>query len=162
MTRLLIVIAALLLAMPVAAHQQKITISTVSHNPRTEMLEVVHRIPLHDAEHALEAQGMRAPDIVTDIESRRAFANYVAENFSISSRGEVIALTLLGTEIEGGNLIVLQEGTSPGPGAELLVHSQILSNIWSRQENLVNLESGTSVNTLIFRAGDPAKSAMLP
>ncbi|MEO1044630.1 MAG: DUF6702 family protein [Pseudomonadota bacterium] len=162
MTRLLIVITALLLAVPVAAHKQKITISTVSHNPRTEMLEVVHRVPLHDAEHALEAQGRKAPDIITDIESRRAFANYVAENFSISSEGEVIALTLLGTEIEGGNLIVLQEGSSPGRGAELLVRAQILSNIWSRQENRVNLGSGTSVNTLIFRAGDSAKSAVLP
>ncbi|WOE76464.1 DUF6702 family protein [Alterisphingorhabdus coralli] len=162
MTRFLIVLSALLLAVPAVAHKQKITISTVSHNPRTEMLEVVHRVPLHDAEHALKAQGIRAPDVVTDIESRRAFANYVGENFSISAKGEVIALTLLGTEIEGGNLIVLQEAPSPGPGTELLVRSQILSDIWSRQENRVNLGAGTDVNTLIFRSGDPAKSAVLP
>jgi hypothetical protein len=51
------------------AHQQKIALTSIAHNDRTGLLEVIHRVPLHDAEHALEAQGVRAPDI--DLESRR-------------------------------------------------------------------------------------------
>ncbi|MDJ0977739.1 MAG: hypothetical protein QNI87_04315 [Erythrobacter sp.] len=162
MIRALALMLALLLAVPAAAHEQKVTITTVAHNPRTGLVEVVHRIPLHDAEHALKTQGDTSPDIVNDIASRRAFARYVAERFAIVRDGKPIALTLLGTEIESGRLLVLQEGPSPGRGAEISVLSKVLTDVWARQENRVNLGTGTSVDTLIFVAGDRAKTAVLP
>jgi len=164
--RRVLLLIALLLAVPMgtlaAAHQQKITLSSVSHNARSGMLEVVHRVPLHDAEHALEAQGVRAPDIVNDIDSRRAVARYVADRFTLMQGGEPVVLTLLGTEIEGGKLIVYQEATSPGSGAELSVNSQILTDVFQRQENRVNLGTGTKVDTLVFTSGDRARIARLP
>ena len=153
---------ALLLAVPAAAHQQKVTISSIAHNPRSGMLEVVHRVPLHDAEHALRSQGASAPDVVGDVESRRAFAQYVARRFSVKKGEKSIALTLLGSEIEGGRLLVYQEAPSPGPGSEVMVHAQILTEVWSRQENRVNIGTGTTVETLIFSSGDRPKSARLP
>ena len=145
-----------------AAHQQKITLSSVAHNQRTGLLEVLHRVPLHDAEHALEAQGVRAPDIVNDLESRRAVARYIAARFSVSHDGTPMTLTLLGTEIEGGRLIVYQEAPSPGVGAVLSIRSQILTDVWVKQENRVNLGVGTEVETLIFTSGDGAQEAILP
>lgn len=166
MTQRFVLLIALMLtlplAAPVAAHQQKITLSSVSHNARTGLLEVVHRVPLHDAEHALEAQGVRAPNIVNDLESRRAVAAYVAERFSLTHDGKMVALTLLGTEIEGGRLIVYQEAPSPGPGAQLAINSQILTDVFERQENRVNLGTGTKVATLVFTSGDRARAARLP
>ena len=146
---------------PAFAHQQKITISTVEHNPRTGLLEVIHRVPLHDAEHALERQGERAPDIIANTQSRRAFAVYVAERFSIAVDGKTLDLVVLGSEIDGGNLLVYQETPSPGIGAEIQVRSQILSDVWARQVNRVNLGKADGVETLIFRPGDPAKSGSL-
>ena len=166
MIRALALMVALLLAvpqgMPAAAHQQKITLSSVSHNARTGLLEVVHRVPLHAAEPALEAQGVRAPDIVNDLENRRAVARYVVSRFSVAHKGKPIAFTLLGTEIEGGRLIVYQEAPSPGVGAQLSIRSQILTDVWSRQENRVNLGVGTRVETLVFANGDRARTARLP
>ena len=162
MIRAFLLLIAFVLSVPASAHQQKVTISTVSHNPRTGMIEVIHRVPLHDAEHALETQGVRAPDIVNDIENRRAVARYVAQRFSISHDGGRITFKLLGTEIDGGRLVVYQEATSPGAGAEILIHSQILTDVWARQENRVNIGSGTSVETLIFAGGDGARTAILP
>ena len=153
---------ALPLSGPAAAHQQKVTISTLEHNPRTGMLEVVHFIPLHDAEHALRTQGVSAPDVVNDVESRRAFARYVAARFSVEVNSEPIAFIVLGTDIDGGRLLVYQEAPSPGAGSELLVHAQILTDIWARQENRVNMGTGTSVDTLIFTSGDRPKFARLP
>ncbi len=38
-----------------AAHQQKIAITTVLFNPRTQNIEIMHRFNLHDAEHAVKA-----------------------------------------------------------------------------------------------------------
>ena len=150
------------LSVPVAAHQQKTAISILSHNPRTGMLEVVHQVPIHDAEHALKSKGAKGADILADNESRRAFARYVAERFELTVRGDNVPLTLLGSEIEGGSLLIYQEASSPGPGAQLTVRSQILTDVWARQENRVNLGDGTNVETLIFRAGDRAKAGTLP
>lgn len=149
------------LAMPVVAHQQKAAITTIEHNHRTGMIEVVHTIPLHDAEHALRTKGRKSADIVGDIESRREFARYAAERFSVLIDGRELALTLLGTEVSGGSLLVFQEGPSPGVGAELTVQAQVLTDIWLRQVNSVNVGSGTSPETLVFKGGDRAKAAVL-
>ena len=149
-------------AHPTLAHQQKITLSSIAHNEKTGLLEVEHRVPLHDAEHALQAQGVRAPDIINDLESRRTVARYIVSRFWVSHAGEPVEFTLLGTEIDGGRLVVYQQAPSPGPGAQLSIRSQILSDVWLRQENRVNLGVGTEVETLIFHNGDPAKAGRLP
>ncbi|MEM6908736.1 MAG: DUF6702 family protein [Pseudomonadota bacterium] len=162
MIRLFAALLALLVAVPAAAHQQKVAVSSIAHNPRSGMLEVVHRVPLHDAEHALRSQGITAPDIISDLDSRRAFARYVAERFSLDVNADEFTLTLLGSEIEGGYLMIYQEAPSPGRGAEIAVSSQILTDVWASQRNRVNIGDGTSVETLTFTAGDGAKSAVLP
>ncbi|MEM6475242.1 MAG: DUF6702 family protein [Pseudomonadota bacterium] len=154
-------IALLMVAAPSAAHQQKVSTSTVEHNSRTGLLEVIHRISLHDAEHALRAQGKSAADIVDDVPSRRAFARYVAERFSVTVEGQPLDLTILGSEIDGGNLFIYQEARSPGIGTVLTVQSQILTDIWAKQVNRVNIGRPTSPTTLIFRQGEPAKSGRL-
>ncbi|MEO9599786.1 DUF6702 family protein [Parasphingorhabdus sp.] len=153
---------ALFFAVPTMAHQQKIAISTISHNPLTNLLEVVHRVPLHDAEHALKSRGAKASDIVTDIETRRMFARYVGDRFSISREVGAVDLLLLGSEIEGGYIYIYQEAASPGPGEELLIFSGIMTDIWSRQESRVNIGLGPNVDTLIFQPGDQPKTATLP
>lgn len=162
MRLLWLVILALVAASPALAHQQKVTISSVERNARTGVLEVVHRIPLHDAEHVLRIRGERSPDIVNDIPSRRAFARYVAERFSLAMNDAPIVLTLIGSEIDGGNLIVYQEGPTLDRNVELVVLSQLLSEVWARQINRVNIGSGTRVNTLVFRANGLPQTASLP
>lgn len=161
MLRWIAALIMLALVVPAAAHQQKAAITSVEHNSRTGMIEVVHTIPLHDAEHALRHRGRKAADLLGDIESRRAFARYAAERFSIEAEGRALELTLLGTEVVGNSLLVLQEGASPGPGTQLTIQSQVLTDIWLRQTNSVNVGAGTSPETLVFRGGDRAKTAVL-
>jgi hypothetical protein len=165
MIRFLLALLALAFALPLSppasAHQQKTAITIVEHNPRSDMLEVVHRIPLHDAEHALKLRGDPAPDVIEDLESRRAFVLYAAERFSIVVDGEELELSVIGSEIEGGSIVVYQEGPSPGIGSELTIQSQVLTDIWARQVNRVNVGGGTDPQTLVFTGGEPAKSAVL-
>jgi len=149
------------LAQPAGAHQQKIAISTVSVNPRTERIEVVHQVPVHDAEHALRVQGARVPDIVGSADSREAFARYVADRFLLAVDGEAVMPDYVGSEISGGSLMVYLEAPAPRADATVRVNSQILTDVWARQENRVNLGSGTQVTTFIFTAGDPAREARL-
>ena len=161
MLRWIATLLLLALALPASAHQQKAAITSVEHNPRSGMIEVVHTIPLHDAEHALRHHGKRGADITGDKESRREFARYAAQRFSIAAEGRELDLTLLGTEIVGNSLLVYLEGPSPGPGSELAIRSQVLTDIWLRQVNSVNVGRGTSPETLVFRGGDAAKTAVL-
>ncbi len=162
MLRRAFLLIALLLAAPAWAHQQKIAISTISVNPRTDQLELVHQVPVHDAEHALRVQGIKVPDIVGSADSREAFARYVARRFMLEMDGAPITPSYVGSEISGGSLFVYQEASAPPPDAQIRVNSQILTDVWARQENRVNIGSGAKVITFIFTAGDTAQSALLP
>jgi hypothetical protein len=147
---------------PLAAHQQKRAISTIARNPRSGRLEIMHQVPVHDAEHALRAQGAKTPDIIGSAESREAFARYVARRFVLMVGDAAIAPDYVGSEISGGSLWVYQEAAAPAPGAVLRISSQILTDVWPRQENRVNIGSGTQVTTLIFTSGDAPQDALLP
>ncbi|MFN3989467.1 MAG: DUF6702 family protein [Erythrobacter sp.] len=157
---LALVLAPLAGATIASAHQQKIAISSIAVNPRTASLEVVHQVPVHDAEHALKRQGIAA-DIVASADSREAFARYVARRFKLEAGGKPVPLTYVGSEIEGGNLMVYQEAAKPRSGAMLSVNSQILTDVWARQENRVNIGSGTKVRTFVFTVNAPDKSFQL-
>ena len=158
--KLLAALALLVLAQPLSAHQQKIVISTIANNPRTGMLEVSHRVPMHDAEHALH--DMKEADIARNQASRDAFAVYVGNHFRVVVDGEPLALELLGNEVEGAYLWIYQVTPAIPEGTVLEVRSSILTDIWPSQENRVNLGEGTSVDTLIFHAGDGFKQGRLP
>ena len=156
---------AVLIAAPlphaVSAHQQKIAISTVSLNPRTERIEITHQVPVHDAEHALRVQGAKVPDIVGSARSREEFAGYVARRFLLMVNGKAVAPDYVGSEITGGSLMVYQEVPAPAGETQLRINSQILTDVWARQENRVNIGAGTQVNTFIFGAGDAPRDAVL-
>ena len=152
-------VLALLLAPPLAAHQQKIAISTVTINPRTQQLELVHQVPVHDAEHALRVQGARVPDIIGSADSREDFARYVARRFVLELDGAPVTPGYVGSEIIGGSLYVYQETPAPVSGARVRVNSQILTDVWARQENRVNIGRGSQVTTFIFTAGDAAEES---
>ena len=170
MIRRLLVLLALVLAPlgagTAAAHQQKFTISTVSLNERTGMIEIAHQVPVHDAEHALVVQrtgnpNIHTPDIIGSEDSREAFARYVTRRFLLQIDGEVVIPDLVGSEIDGGSLWVYQETPAPEGEALIRINSQILTDVWARQENRVNIGGGTQVETVIFHAGDAPAMAML-
>jgi len=157
----LILLVALILAAPLLAHQQKFTISTVSLNPRTGMIEVTHQVPVHDAEHALLMQGAGNPDIIGSDASREAFARYVTRRFLLTVDGAIVTPVYVGSEINGGSLWIYQEVPAPGQSAQIRVNSQLLTDVWARQENRVNIGGGTEVTTFVFKSGDGPRDALL-
>jgi hypothetical protein len=171
--RRLLVLLALVLAplgasTSAGAHQQKIAITTVAHNPRTGMIEIMHQVPVHDAEHALVVQrtgnpNIHSPDIIGSEDSREAFARYVTRRFLLMVNGDIVTPDYVGSEIIGGSLWVYQETPAPAEGElRLRVNSQIFTDIWARQENRVNLGGGTNVSTFIFHSGDAPQTGLLP
>jgi hypothetical protein len=144
------------------AHQQKIAISTIALNARSGAIEIAHQVPVHDAEHALRAQGAKNADIIGSEKSREAFARYVTQRFLLQVDGTAVEPAYVGSEITGGSLWVYQEVPAPPGGqAVLRFNSQILTDVWARQENRVNIGGGTRVDTFIFRAGTVAADARI-
>ena len=83
------------------AHQQKIAITTVLFNPRTENIEIMHRFNLHDAEHAVKSLFKKTADILDDQETQTAFARYVANRFVLlNAQDDSLPLNLVGFEVD--------------------------------------------------------------
>ncbi|NKB16764.1 MAG: hypothetical protein HC774_07765, partial [Sphingomonadales bacterium] len=120
MLRRAVLLIALLLAAPTWAHQQKIAISTVAINPRTERLELVHQVPVHDAEHALRVQGAKVPDIIGSADSREAFARYITRRFLIEIDGQAITPDYVGSEITGAVCSCIRQAPAPAGAAALV------------------------------------------
>ena len=146
-----------LLSGPAAAHQQKLAVTSITVNARTQSLEIMHQVPVHDAEHAVGLFSDLSADIVGSEESRKAFADYVASRFIFTIDGETVPLSYVGSEIIGGSLWVYQETALPAEGASLAVDSNILMDVWARQENRVNIGPVGETRTLIFKDGDTRK-----
>lgn len=126
--------------MPVHAHQQKAGVTTVSHNLRSNHLEVVHRLYMHDAEHAVKTLFNSDADILKQPDTQRQFAQYVTERFGMYTDTKPLPLVLVGYEVDGRFFYVYQEAPKPNDLTELDIRHEVLVDVWPKQSNLVNLE----------------------
>lgn len=134
------------------AHQQKAAITSVAYNARSQSIEVVHRFYLHDAEHAMQQLGDPRDSIVSDPDVQKAFADYVAQHFSMTPEGgDPLELTLVGYELERAYIFIYQEARGwTGEASSIDVGFSALLDIWPDQSNMVNVELGPCVKTVIF------------
>jgi len=58
----------------------------------------------------------------------------------------------IGRHMSSGRLKVYRQAPALRGKARMQVNSQIFTDLWTRQENRINLGSGTRVTTLIFPA----------
>lgn len=146
-----LLLASLLLAMPLAAHQQKEAVTRVLFNPRTGNIEVMHRFSLHDAEHASRKLFGTSANLLGSAADRKRFEAYVHQQFSLADQnGEPVALTPVGNEIENQYLWVYAETAVPSDLTALRITHQALREIWPEQVNLVNVEREESVQSALF------------
>ena len=111
---------------------------------------------LRDAEHAVkQIRGVsfgKEADIIASENTRQAFSQYVSERFSIlDQNGELLELTLLGSEIDGNSIWVYQETPIPADLQSMTISHNALRDIWIEQVNRVNIERNKETGTLIFQ-----------
>jgi len=142
---------AIVFSAQVKAHQIKAAITTVLFNQRTENIEVMHRFNLHDAEHAVKALFDKHADIMDDVATQQAFADYVAKHFAIlNSEGESLPLSEVGFEVEGKHFWVYQETAEPPALEGLQIRHDALRDLWPKQVNTLNVEGKGDIKTLTF------------
>lgn len=123
------------------AHQLHSASTTVAYNPRSETIEVMHRFFLHDAEHAVKQLFDAKADIHNNAATQQQFADYVMENFKLSSlAGESLPLRLVGFDIDGRDFWVYQEVARPKVLTGFMIRQPVLQELWPSQLNLVNVE----------------------
>ena len=182
----LLCVAALLVAAPSFAHQQKTAVTRLLFNANSGNLEVMHRLFLHDAEHAASVVFGEKQDLIESADSRALFGSYVVNRFAIALADEAstpVELRYLGEEIDGQYLWVYQEavgfiedfaeqrtgslvnGSSVNgeerPSALFLVNS-VLSDVWPEQANLVNVERAGRIASITFAQGADSLLIELP
>ena len=141
----------LTLATSASAHQIKAAITTVLFNPRTENIEVMHRFNLHDAEHAVKALFDKSADILSDSNTQKEFAGYVARSFALLDASDnPLPLTLVGFETEGKFFWVYQETAQPPALEGLKIRHDTLRDLWPSQINTLNVEGNGPLKTLTF------------
>ncbi len=143
------------------AHRQKQAHSTLEWNERSQTLEVIHILHLHDAEQALSALGlMKRPDL-TQLKARAKLALYVQEKFTLATlAGEAIKLDIIGAETRSGRVYIYFE-TGPRARPEgLLIGHNLLHDVYPDQVNRINVTLGGELQSLSFGAGERPKKVL--
>ncbi|MFT4938028.1 MAG: hypothetical protein ACI88A_001051 [Paraglaciecola sp.] len=143
--------AVVLFSSAVFAHQQKIAISTVLFNPRTQNIEVMHRFNMHDAEHAAREIFGKNADIIDSEKTKQQFSDYVNQRFEMhSENGQLLALKPVGYELVGKFFWVYQETVQPVTLKNITIRHDALRDVWPSQVNTINIEGRGDLQTLTF------------
>jgi len=139
------------------AHEQREALSKIIFNERSGNVEIMHRISLHDAEHAAKAL-WGVLNLETEKEARLNFSNYVRSRFFLrNNAGEKISLSPIGQEIEGPYLWVYHETPITDEMQTFTIENRILHEFWDDQSNLVNVERNDERKSFIFKANNSSQ-----
>ena len=143
-------------SLPALAHQQKEAITRVLFNARTGNIEVMHRVLLHDAEHAMQRRFGTTFDLIGRASDRDAFERYVHGRFSLSDQtGMALTLAPVGSELDHDYLWVYAETAIPDGLSSLTITHDVLRDVWATQSNLVNVERDGKIRSAVFNGGQP-------
>jgi len=168
---LLFAALAVVASSPSFAHQQKTAVTRLLFNSNTGSLEIMHRLFLHDAEHAANVVFGAKQDIIQSADSRALFGSYVVNRFAVAFNDNAslqeLAPIYLGEEIDGQYLWVYQEVPDfatrhIGKALQLRVINSVLRDVWPDQSNLVNVERGGKIESITFSVGADSLQIEVP
>lgn len=168
---LLFAALAVVASSPSYAHQQKTAVTRLLFNSNTGSLEIMHRLFLHDAEHAANVVFGAKQNIIQSADSRALFGSYVVNRFAVAfddnASLQELAPIYLGEEIDGQYLWVYQEVPDfatrhIGKALQLRVINSVLRDVWPDQSNLVNVERGGKIESITFSVGADSLQIEVP
>jgi hypothetical protein len=151
-------LAGLCLSLGVSAHRMPLGMTTVTYNPNTDSVEIVHRLHRHDAEQAMQ-QVIAEPGVdLMEVSVQARLALYVEAHFKIArvadgKPGKALALELVGGELDGDYVLVYQELPGQLP-LEIAVRDDILRDLFPEQVNRVNVTTDAGTKSLVFKQDD--------
>jgi len=144
--------------MQVQAHIEQTLLTTISYNPRTQRMEVIHQIYAHDIEHAF-GNAVQADGGLDSIPAQANVGIELSKAFKLwNADGDEIHLALVGAELEAEFFYIYQEADVASIPETMRVAHNVLRNYWPDMQNYLNIDYGDSISSLIFSSSDGVKT----
>jgi hypothetical protein len=162
----IITLALLCAAAQLSAHRLPGSLTSITSNQSTGMIEIVHRLHYHDAESGLAQVLGQAGLSLDSVQGRAQLALYVEQRFGMAAQAggredEALQLDLVGAEADGEFILVYQEFSGRLPN-RLAIRNDILRDAFPAQVNQVNLSIDRQVKSLTFSGEDRWLTVILP
>jgi hypothetical protein len=140
-----------LFGLPAYAHREKTIFTTIQYNPRSGMIEVMHRTYAHDVEHTL-GNTLQARGGLESIEAQAWVALELGPAFTMwdGTTDALIPLELIGAEQEGEFFWIYQEAPAEKLPDALRIRHLMLRNQWPDMSNFVNVMFSSGVASALF------------
>ena len=140
------------------AHRMPGSLSTIKTNAETGIIEIIHRLHIHDAELGMVVLTGERQLTLDQLAGRARLALYVEEQFSVApvvdgEIGQRLPLELIGAELDGDFVLVYQQYAGDLP-ADIAVRDTILSDVFPGQINHVNVATRDEIRSLTFSDDD--------
>ena len=150
---------ALALPTPATAHGFHASFSVIEFNPRTQSLEIFHRIFIQDIEILLTARAGEAVTLHDAPATAKLVESYLLGVFSVKTPdGKALKPEWVGLKLQVDTMFVYQEIKRMGELKGLVISDQILTETHPGQVNTVNITMNGRTQSLIFTAADSAQS----
>jgi hypothetical protein len=109
--KLIVLLACILLCGRLSAHRELESLTTLTWNPRSEVVEVIHQIHQHDAQEVLNnLPGLdKETRDLGSVSGRAHIALEVEKAFSINEGGKQTDIQLVGATLDADFILVFQE-----------------------------------------------------
>ncbi len=136
------------------AHRTSSSLTTMIWVEADQSFEITHRLHLHDVQQALRNVIADPSTTVFDIKGQAELILYMAGTFMAESPQGPIILDPIGAEVEGDYVYVYQEARLKALPTAVSITDLTFHDIYSEQENQVNLEYKNQVTSVVFNASE--------
>jgi len=136
-------------AFPVMAHDAPRVETEVVLNSEN-IVEVTHVLQLSTSQRMLFKAGVIDKNDLSGLKARAQLALYTAEHFDLYADDEILALELLGAEIDGGHVYVYQIGEIEALPATWSARNSILRDLNPGFDNVINVPTSDGIRTIVF------------
>ncbi|WP_276498019.1 DUF6702 family protein [Pontibacter litorisediminis] len=161
---LLLLLFCALLAKPAAAHDYHASIADVRFNPRTQNLEVAVKVFMDDLENAL-SQRNKAKVVYshTSEQVKKYLTDYLAANLVLEvEKGKPLQQKFQGSEEDADVVwLYLEVPVKRESLPQLYVKNAVLTELFSDQMNIVNINYKGKTESVLLQRGDTQKKVAL-
>lgn len=156
----LLLLVALLATQPASAHDYHASITDIKYNPRTQSLEVAVKVFMDDLEDALSRQAKsKITYSSSSVAVKEQLADYLKSTLTFElERGKPLKAKLLGSE-EDADVVWLYVEVPVQQEAltQLYVRNAILTDLFTDQMNIVNVNYKGETESVLMQPGDVSK-----
>ncbi|MFD3002553.1 DUF6702 family protein [Pontibacter toksunensis] len=157
---LLLLLVAFLAVQPASAHDYHASITDVKYNPSTQNLEVAVKVFMDDLESALSRQAKTKITYSSSSEEvKKQMADYLQHKLSFEvEKGKPLKAKLLGSEEDVDVVwMYVEVPVQKGTLAQLYVKNAILTDLFTDQMNIVNVNYKGATESVLMQRGDVTK-----